>query len=81
MSPAAIFTSDTWPRCSSDSPRQRYRGGGLKDIKTFTKKEGLTWQAGGGRTRTETELTAWIGKRGAAGRLPPHGFPKSNRFG
>jgi topoisomerase-4 subunit A len=60
---------------------QRYRDGGLKDIKTFTMKEGLTWRAGAGRTRTETELTAWIGKRGAAGRLPPHGFPKSNRFG
>ncbi len=60
---------------------QRYRDGGLKDIKTFTMAEGLTWQAGAGRTRTETELTAWIGKRGAAGRLPPHGFPKSNRFG
>ena len=60
---------------------QRYRDGGLKDIKTFTMKEGLTWQAGAGRTRTETDLTAWIGKRGAAGRLPPHGFPKSNRFG
>jgi topoisomerase-4 subunit A len=60
---------------------QRYRDGGLKDIKTFALKEGLTWQAGGGRTRTETDLTAWIGKRSAAGRLPPHGFPKSNRFG
>jgi topoisomerase IV subunit A len=60
---------------------QRYRDGGLQDIKTFAQAEGLSWQAGGGRTRTETDLTAWIGKRGAAGRLPPHGFPKSNRFG
>jgi DNA gyrase/topoisomerase IV subunit A len=49
---------------------QRYRDGGLKDIKTFALKEGLTWQAGGGRTRTETDLTAWIGKRSAAGARP-----------
>ena len=60
---------------------QRYRDGGLEDITTFTLAEGLSWQAGAGRTRTETDLTAWLGKRGAAGRLPPHGFPKSNRFG
>ncbi|MFM2130417.1 MAG: hypothetical protein RL477_1963, partial [Pseudomonadota bacterium] len=26
---------------------------------------------------TETDLTAWIGKRAQAGRLPPRGFPKS----
>ena len=60
---------------------QRYKDGGLSDIKTFMLDEGLTWLAGGGRVRTETELTAWIGKRGQAGRLPPHGFPKSKRFG
>jgi topoisomerase-4 subunit A len=60
---------------------QRYRDGGLSDAKAFTLAEGLTWAAGAGRTRTETDLRAWIGKRSAAGRLPPHGFPKSNRFG
>ncbi|MCG8359928.1 MAG: DNA topoisomerase IV subunit A [Kiloniellales bacterium] len=60
---------------------QRYKDGGLADAKTFMLEDGLTWQAAGGRTRTELDLTAWIGKRSAAGRLPPHGFPKSNRFG
>ena len=59
---------------------QRYKDGGLSDIKTFNLAEGLTWVAGGGRIRTETDLRAWIGKRGQAGRLPPHGFPKSKRF-
>jgi topoisomerase-4 subunit A len=34
----------------------------------------------GGRTRTETDLRAWIGKRGQAGRLPPKGFPKTGKF-
>ncbi len=60
---------------------QRYKDGGLSDIKTFTLDEGLTWQQGPGRVRTETELTAWLGKRSQAGRLPPHGFTKSNKFG
>ncbi len=59
---------------------QRYRDGGLADVKTFELSRGLSWRASGGRTRTETDLTAWIGKRATAGRLPPHGFPKSNRF-
>ncbi len=34
----------------------------------------------GGRRRTETELIAWLGKRGGAGRLPPKGFPRSTKF-
>ncbi|MEQ8604301.1 MAG: DNA topoisomerase IV subunit A [Marivibrio sp.] len=58
---------------------QKYRDGGLADAKLFTLKEGLTWRIGE-RTRTETDLTAWIGKRGQAGRLPPPGFPRSNKF-
>ena len=53
----------------------------LSDIKTFTKAEGLTWRAAANRVRTETDLTAWLGKRAQAGRLPPTGFPKSNKFG
>ena len=59
---------------------QRYKDGGLSDIATFTMAKGLSWTMGGGRTRTETDLKAWIGKRGGAGRLPPKGFPKTNKF-
>jgi topoisomerase-4 subunit A len=58
---------------------QKYRDGGLSDAKTFTAKEGLSWRIGE-RTRTEQDLTAWIGKRAQAGRLPPAGFPRSNKF-
>ncbi len=58
---------------------QRYKDGGLSDIKTFTKEEGLTWKSGE-RTRTETDLTGWYTRRGNAGRLPPRGFNKSNKF-
>ena len=60
---------------------QKYKDGGLSDAKTFNRKEGLTWAAGAGRTRTETDLRDWIGKRAQAGRLPPNGFPRSNKFG
>jgi topoisomerase-4 subunit A len=59
---------------------QRYREGGLSDAKVFRLSEGLTWQIGGGRSRTETDLRPWLGKRAQAGRLPPSGFPKSNKF-
>ena len=59
---------------------QRYKDGELSDIKVFTLSNGLSWQMGGGRTRTETDLLAWQGKRGAAGKLPPNGFPRPARF-
>jgi len=60
---------------------QKFKDGGLSDAKTFTRKEGLSWAAGAGRVRTETDLRPWIGKRAQAGRLPPNGFPRSNKFG
>jgi len=58
---------------------QRYKDGELSDVRAFLKTGGLSWQSGG-RTRTQTDLAAWAGKRGQAGRLAPRGFPKSNRF-
>ena len=59
---------------------QKYKDGGLADLTTFNKAQGLSWIMSGGRTRTETDLRAWMGKRAAAGRLPPKGFPKSGKF-
>ncbi|AHE57350.1 DNA topoisomerase IV subunit A [Sphingomonas sanxanigenens DSM 19645 = NX02] len=61
---------------------QRYRDGGLSDAIAFRFADGLSWPMGGetGRTRTESDLTAWRVARGAAGRMPPTGFPRSNRF-
>ena len=58
---------------------QSYRDGGLADAKVFTRKEGLSW-ALGERTRVETDLRAWVGNRAGAGKAPPNGFPRSNRF-
>jgi topoisomerase-4 subunit A len=62
---------------------QRYRDGGLSDATAFALAEGLSWALGGGsgRVRTESDLSPWRAARGAAGRLPPIGFPRSNRFG
>lgn len=59
---------------------QRYKDGELADIKVFTLADGLSWQMGGGRTRTETELATWQGRRGGSGKLPPTGFPRPARF-
>ena len=62
---------------------QRYRDGGLSDAVAFRFGDGLSWALGGesGRVRTEQDLTPWRAARGAAGRMPPLGFPRSNRFG
>ncbi|WP_370310440.1 DNA topoisomerase IV subunit A [Sphingobium abikonense] len=61
---------------------QRYRDGGLSDAIAFRLADGLTWAMGGdsGRTRNETDMTPWKVARGAAGRMPPNGFPRDNRF-
>jgi topoisomerase-4 subunit A len=58
---------------------QKYKDGGLSDVKTFNIAEGLTWRLGD-KTRTETALKDWVGQRAQAGRLPPRGFPASNKF-
>jgi topoisomerase-4 subunit A len=62
---------------------QRYKDGGLSDIRVFRKDEGLTWLDPAGRTFTLpfSELRDWLGERAQAGRLAPRGFPKSNKFG
>jgi topoisomerase-4 subunit A len=59
---------------------QKYKDGGLSDAITFELSEGLSWHDPAGRTRTESELTEWIGKRATAGRMAPRGFPRENRF-
>ena len=59
---------------------QRYKDGSLADIKVFNADEGLSWQMGGGRTRTESDLTTWTAKRGGAGKMPPTGFPRPAQF-
>lgn len=59
---------------------QKYKDGGLNDATTFTYANGLSWLDPAGRTRTETELAEWAGKRASAGRMAPRGFPRDNKF-
>jgi topoisomerase IV subunit A len=61
---------------------QRYRDGGLADAITLKLEDGLSWAMGGdtGRTRTERDMMLWKVARGAAGRMPPQGFPRDNKF-
>ncbi|MDR3469309.1 MAG: DNA topoisomerase IV subunit A [Xanthobacteraceae bacterium] len=62
---------------------QRYKDGGLSDVVTFVGKDGLTWRDSAGREFSASlkDLAEWRGNRADAGRLPPKGFPKSNKFG
>ncbi|MCW2282932.1 topoisomerase-4 subunit A [Rhodoblastus acidophilus] len=62
---------------------QRYKDGGLSDIKTFTLDAGLSWVDTSGRTYNVARdaLTEWLGTRADAGRLPPKNFPRNNKFG
>ncbi|MCL2452459.1 MAG: DNA topoisomerase IV subunit A [Alphaproteobacteria bacterium] len=62
---------------------QKYRDGGLSDAKIFTLSEGLSWKDAASRTFNVAahDLRDWIGNRAEAGRFPPKGFPKTNRFG
>ena len=61
---------------------QKYKDGGISDARIFALKDGLTWKDSAGRTFTvvKPELNDWIGARAEAGRLPPKGFPRNNRF-
>ncbi|SEV96024.1 DNA topoisomerase IV subunit A [Aliiroseovarius sediminilitoris] len=54
--------------------------GGLSDAKTFDWEVGLSWPATGDRTRTEVNMSPWLGKRAGVGKAPPHGFPRDNKF-
>ncbi|MBI1328244.1 MAG: DNA topoisomerase IV subunit A [Alphaproteobacteria bacterium] len=58
---------------------QKFKEASLSDIKTFTMVQGLSWQLGD-RVRTEADMRLWLGTRAAAGKLPPTGFPRENKF-
>jgi len=61
---------------------QRYKDGGVSDIRCFTLAEGLSWDDSAGRTfvRTKDDLTEWLADRAGAGRTVPKGFPRSGKF-
>ena len=78
----AIFSLEQLPEMTRGRGvrLQRYKDGGLSDARSFTLAQGLSWRQAGGRIRTESDLSPWLGKRGAAGRLAPKGFPRDNKF-
>ena len=57
---------------------QRYQDASLSDLVSFDLAAGLIWKSGD-RVRTE-DMRPWLQPRGGRGRLPPHGFPRDNRF-
>ena len=61
---------------------QRYKDGGMSDLKTFKAADGLGWTDSAGRqfTMSMGELADWRGNRADAGRIAPKGFPRSNKF-
>ncbi|MGE4313080.1 MAG: DNA topoisomerase IV subunit A [Pseudobdellovibrionaceae bacterium] len=58
---------------------QKYKDGILSDAKSFTAAEKLAYKYGAGETILE-DPTAWEGARASAGKLPPNGFPRNNKF-
>ena len=77
-----IFALDELPEMGRGKGvrMQKYKDGGLSDAATFVLADGLSWHDPAGRTRTETDLAEWTGKRASAGRMAPRGFPRDNRF-
>lgn len=57
---------------------QRYKDGGISDIKAFKMADGLTFKYGSGERSEDVSL--WLGKRASVGRMPPNGFPRNNKF-
>ncbi|PAQ11596.1 DNA topoisomerase IV subunit A [Mesorhizobium temperatum] len=62
---------------------QKYKDGGVLDLKPFTLASGLSWQDSADRTfiKSREELVEWIGARASAGRMVPKGFPRTGKFG
>jgi topoisomerase-4 subunit A len=58
---------------------QKFKDGKLSDARAFTLKQGLTFKYGAGETKVD-DIKPWIGTRAQAGKVPPNGFPKNNRF-
>ena len=77
-----VFLADELPEMGRGKGvrLQKYKDGGLSDATSFTLAEGLSWSDPAGRTRTETDLAEWTGKRASAGRMAPRGFPRDNKF-
>ena len=77
-----IFKTDEMPEMARGKgvKIQSFADGGLLDLKTFAKADGLTWIDTAGRQQSADDWKDWIGKRAQAGRLAPRGFNKNGKF-
>lgn len=58
---------------------QKYAGASLSDVKFFNLIDGLSFPSGNG-IRIERDITPWLARRATVGKIPPVGFPRSNKF-
>lgn len=77
-----VFRADEIPTLTRGSGvmLQKYAGATLSDARFFNLAEGLAFPSGNG-TRVERNIALWIGRRAGVGKIPPVGFPRSNKFG
>ena len=77
-----VFRADEIPTLTRGSGvmLQKYAGATLADARFFNLAEGLPFPSGNG-TRVERNISLWIGRRAGVGKIPPVGFPRSNKFG
>ncbi|MDY0028328.1 MAG: DNA topoisomerase IV subunit A [Pseudobdellovibrionaceae bacterium] len=77
-----VFKLDQVPELSKGKGviLQKYKDANISDLKTFNLKQGLTY-ASGTREMSVSNVKEWIGERAQVGKLPPNGFPRSNKFG
>lgn len=76
-----VFPMDEIPEMSRGKGviLQKYKDGGMSDLKTFNMENGLRFKYGNGE-KTITDLLGWLGKRASAGKMVPNGFPRNNKF-
>jgi len=77
-----VFKLDQIPELSKGKGviLQKYKDANISDLKTFNLKQGLTYTSGT-REMSVSNVKEWIGERAQVGKLPPNGFPRSNKFG
>lgn len=76
-----IFKAEEIPTMTRGSGvmLQKYAGASLSDVKFFNLTDGLSFPSGNG-IRIERDITPWLARRATVGKIPPVGFPRSNKF-
>jgi len=59
---------------------QKFKDAKLSDVQIFNRDDGFKWRGARGKEHTEYNLLPWHGKRAGAGKIPPPGFNKDNKF-